>query len=155
MSERCHNHGLVPAFHHHIATPIETVAEIESLLEHTEIGLCLDTGHLLAVGGDPVGAVKAWGERIVQVHVKGVDSRIVDEVVAEGARSASLWERDAFCELPDAEATPAFLEALGATGYEGWVVVEQDTFRRGPTAFVTAVAAQSRSHAYLLEALSN
>ena len=52
------------------ATYIEAQWEIERLLEISDVGLCLDTGHLLLGRGDPVTAVRDWGARINQVHLK-------------------------------------------------------------------------------------
>ena len=60
-----------------IRTPpryIEAPWEIERLLELSDVGVCLDTGHLLLGGGDPVAAVRAWGERINHLHLK--DARL-------------------------------------------------------------------------------
>src|SRR5439155_26171700 len=50
---RCRARGFEPTFHHHACTYVEAPHEVELLLELTDIGLCLDTGHLLLGGGDP------------------------------------------------------------------------------------------------------
>ena len=45
------------AFHPHAGTFIETPAEVERLagrLETDLVGICLDVGHYLVGGGDPV-----------------------------------------------------------------------------------------------------
>src|SRR4051812_19114477 len=52
--ERCRERGYEPTFHHHTATYVEAHWEIERLLEVSDVGLCLDTGHLLLGRGDPV-----------------------------------------------------------------------------------------------------
>src|SRR5437868_12568251 len=72
--DRCRGRGYEPTFHPELGTLVEAEVEIEALLEATDIGLCLDTGHLLAAGGDPVAAVGRWADRINQVHVK--DARL-------------------------------------------------------------------------------
>src|SRR5262245_30152311 len=43
---RCRDRGYEPTFHHETGTFVEAPWEIERVLELTEIGLCLDTGHL-------------------------------------------------------------------------------------------------------------
>ena len=38
------------------------------------VGLCIDTGHLLVGGGDPVAITAAHPQRVVHVHLKDVDA---------------------------------------------------------------------------------
>ena len=57
--DRCRVRGYEPTFHPELGTDVEAPAEIEAMLAATEIGLCLDTGHFLAAGGDPVAAISA------------------------------------------------------------------------------------------------
>ena len=45
--------GYEPTFHAHTATYVEAPAEIDRLLEVSDIGLLIDTGHLLVGGSDP------------------------------------------------------------------------------------------------------
>ena len=54
---------------------METPEDVERLLELTDVQLCLDTGHLLLAGGDPVRALRDWSARIGHVHVKDGDPR--------------------------------------------------------------------------------
>src|SRR6202022_3110639 len=53
----CRERGYEPTFHHHAGTYVEAPWEIEELLARSDIGLCLDTGHLALGGGDPVRAI--------------------------------------------------------------------------------------------------
>ena len=63
--------GYEPTFHHETGTYVEAPWEIERVLELSDIGLCLDTGHLLLGGGDPVRGDRRTGRsRINQVHLK-------------------------------------------------------------------------------------
>ncbi|MEY9858290.1 inosose dehydratase [Catenulispora sp. GAS73] len=113
-ASRCREHGLEPVFHHHLDTSIETPDDIDRLLELTELELCLDTGHLLAAGGDPLATLARWGHRVRHVHVK--------DALADGT----------FCRLGEGRLDlGAFLDALRALAYEGWIVVEQDVPDRG------------------------
>jgi inosose dehydratase len=108
-ASRCRDRGLEPVFHHHLDTSIETPDDIDRLLELTELELCLDTGHLLAAGGDPLAVLARWGHRVRHVHVK--------DALADGT----------FCRLGAGRLDlAAFLDALRALEYEGWIVVEQD-----------------------------
>ncbi len=64
--------GFEPVFHHHTSTYVEGVAEIERLLEDSDVALLLDSGHIAVAGGDAVQALADWGERIGAIHVKDV-----------------------------------------------------------------------------------
>jgi sugar phosphate isomerase/epimerase len=61
-----HNHGPGHAY--------ATIASIQKAIEghHPRIGCCIDTGHFLRAGEDPVRAVEVFGERIYGVHLKDV-----------------------------------------------------------------------------------
>jgi inosose dehydratase len=124
---RCRERGYDPTFHHHTATYIEAQWEIERLLEVSDVGLCLDTGHLLLGRGDPITAVRDWGARINQVHLKDAKLAKLEEIVAEAAPVEEIWRRKAFCALGDGDIDVAqVLQELTGIGYSGWLVVEQD-----------------------------
>jgi inosose dehydratase len=122
---RCRARGYEPTFHHETGTHVEAPWEIEKVLELTSIGLCLDTGHLLLGGGDPVQAMEDWGERINHVHLKDARKAVVEQIVKEAAPVAEIWRRKAFCRLGEGDLdVDGVLERLGQ--YSGWLVVEQD-----------------------------
>ncbi|WP_084961317.1 TIM barrel protein [Thermoactinospora rubra] len=121
-ADRCRERGFEPAFHHHLGTYVETVEDVERLLELTDVGLCLDTGHLLLAGGDPVAALRDWAGRIRHVHVK--DGSF--ELFAQGGDLRAMMGRGVFTPLGAGDLDLAgVVAALG--DYEGWIVVEQDT----------------------------
>ncbi|HEV3055168.1 MAG TPA: TIM barrel protein [Solirubrobacteraceae bacterium] len=124
---RCRDRGYEPTFHHHTATYIEAQWEIERLLEVSDVGLCLDTGHLLLGRGEPVTAIRAWADRINHVHLKDARLDRLEEIVAEAAPVQEIWRRKAFCALGDGDIDiEGVLEALDQIRYSGWLVVEQD-----------------------------
>ena len=124
---RCSERGYEPTFHHETGTNIEAKWEIEKVLELTEIGLCLDTGHLLLGGGDPVVAMREWKDRINHVHLKDARRDVVEQIIREAAPLPEIWKRKAFCRLGDGDLdVDAMLGALRGGGYSGWLVVEQD-----------------------------
>ncbi|EAR51100.1 hypothetical protein OG2516_18060 [Oceanicola granulosus HTCC2516] len=118
-------HGLALAFHPHVLTAIETEAQVDRLLETSEAGLCLDTGHHAFWGEDPLAYLDKARERLSAVHLKNVDERLVTEVAAGRLSPAAATRQGAFCPLADGVVDiPAFLRRLGP--FEGPVVVEQD-----------------------------
>jgi inosose dehydratase len=141
-----------PTFHHHTATFVEAPWEIERLLELTDVGLLLDTGHLALGGGNPVSALRAWGERINHVHIKDVRNDVLAGVIADGADMPEAWRRGVFCELGTGDVDlESFLAELTRSGYSGWLVVEQDMVPQSAEDAVAAEAAQVRNRIWLEE----
>ena len=125
--ERCRERGYDPTFHHHTATYIEARWEIERLLEFSDVGLCLDTGHLLLGRGEPIAAIRDWGRTDQPGSSQGCASRPLEEIVAEAAPVEEIWRRQAFCALGDGDIDiVGVLAGLAEIGYTGWLVVEQD-----------------------------
>ncbi|HEX9528782.1 MAG TPA: Gfo/Idh/MocA family oxidoreductase, partial [Streptosporangiaceae bacterium] len=58
---RCRDRGYEPTFHPETGTHIEAPWEIERVLEVSDVGLCLETGHMLLGGGDPVAMLRDLG----------------------------------------------------------------------------------------------
>jgi inosose dehydratase len=144
--------GFEPTFHHHTATFVEAPWEIERLLELTDIGLLLDTGHLALGGGDPVDALRTWGERINHVHIKDVRNDILAGVISDRADMPEAWRRGVFCELGTGDVDlDAFFAELARSTYSGWLVVEQDMVPQSPEDAAEAEAAQVRNRSWLQE----
>ncbi len=148
--EACRRRGYEPSFHHHAGTYVEASWEIDELLRRTDVGLCLDTGHLLLGGGDPVQAVGEWGSRINHVHLKDVRLSVVDAIVRERAPMMEVWRRRAFCPLGEGDlAVDGVLEGLKTHRYQGWLVVEQDTIPAPGDPADRAARDQVRNRAFL------
>ena len=125
--DRFRDAGLEPTFHHHVCTYVETPAEIEQLLARTDVGLCLDTGHLLLGGGDPLSALQRWGDRINHVHLKDADRSALDAVVRGRGDMRAAWAGNVFVPMGTGDLqVEEFMSALLASGYRGWALVEQD-----------------------------
>jgi inosose dehydratase len=149
--DRCRSRGYEPTFHPELGTSVESPTEIEALLDETEIGLCLDTGHFLAAGGDPVEAATRWAGRINQVHVKDARLDRIAEVTRRDEPADAVWSRGVFCPLGEGDLDiQGVLGALRAVGYRGWIVVEQDSLPGDAATFATAAQAQ-REHRRILD----
>lgn len=119
--------GLEPTFHHHACTSVETPAEIDALLDATDIGLTFDSGHLLIGGGDPLSDFHRWAYRINHFHLKDARTDLLREALESPKPMASLWEKRVFVPLGDGDLQVAELvEAILGSGFSGWLVVEQD-----------------------------
>jgi inosose dehydratase len=155
IARACLDMGLSTAFHHHAGTFIETPNEIERLCASTDptlIGLCLDTGHYLYGGGDPVEAVQQYGSRIWHLHLKDIRSAVLESVRGEGLGFLEAVRRDLFCELGEGAVDfPAIKQGLNDCGYDGWAIVEQDVDASLPG--VQPFESALRSRRYLRETI--
>ena len=120
------------------------------MLARSDVGLCLDTGHLVLGGGDPVSAIRDWGSRINHVHLKDVRRSVIDAVIREGGDMMQVWRRGAFCRLGTGDLDiDAILKGLRAGDYRGWLVVEQDVIPGSETPPDAAARDQDSNRAYL------
>ena len=144
--------GFEPTFHHHTATFVEAPWEIERVLELTDVGLLLDTGHLRLGGGDPTTALREWGSRINHIHIKDVHDEVLAGVIADAADMPEAWRRGVFCELGTGDVDlDSFFAELARSDYSGWLVVEQDMVPQSPQDAADAAASQVRNRAWLAE----
>jgi inosose dehydratase len=151
-ADAAHARGYEPTLHPHTSTFVESPREIERAVELTDVGLLVDTGHLLLGGSDPLEVLRRFGDRVNYVHVKDVRLDVVRRVVDERADVLEGWRRGMFCELGAGDVDlPAFFDALRAAGYDGWVVVEQDRIPRPDEELRESAEAQVRNREWLRE----
>jgi inosose dehydratase len=136
VGERCRQENMVLAFHNHAGTFVETPEELEELCRRADpalVPLCLDVGHLVVGGGDPVQAIQRYGQRLAYVHLKDIDPQVLERLRSgQGGFLEGLRWR-VFCELGSGCLDLAgIVEALRQQRFEGWVVLEQDTTFRPP-----------------------
>jgi len=118
-------------YHNHVGTYVETPDEVEqliSLLPGTGADLCFDTGHYAYGGGDPTGFVAEHSALIGYLHLKDVDPVVLIEARDQGWSFLQALRHCIFCEFGDGIVDiPRVISTLGKAGYDGWVIVEQDT----------------------------
>jgi inosose dehydratase len=151
IAEACCKLGLSAVFHHHAGTFVETPKEIVRLCESTDpdlLGLCLDTGHYVFGGGDPVEAVRFYGTRIRHLHLKDVQLPVLEAARQNEVGFLEAVRRGVFCELGDgAVDLNTVIQEMTAGGYSEWAIVEQDVDTR--SAEVNPVESARRSRQYL------
>jgi inosose dehydratase len=122
------SHGLTLALHPHAGTQVETARDVEHALAVSDAGWCLDTGHLLIGGADPVDFVRDHGDRIVHAHLKDVDAGIAARLRAGELTLVQATQAGLFRPLGHGDARiDEVVELLRSAGYERWLVLEQDT----------------------------
>jgi inosose dehydratase len=123
-------YGMRSVFHHHCAGYVETPEELGELMNRTNpelLGLCFDTGHYTYGGGNAEEGLKLWKERIWHVHFKDYSASIGDSAKEKNWDYFEAVKNGVFCELGKGEVDfPAAVKFLKETGYQDWIVVEQD-----------------------------
>jgi inosose dehydratase len=122
--------GLDIVFHPHVATYVETPAEVSTFFDATcksGIGLCLDTGHCHYGGGDPVEEADKYKGILRYLHIKDIDRKMLDECHRRELDFNQAVEAGVFTTIGEGCLDfPAFFARTAANGYRGWCVVEQD-----------------------------
>ncbi|MEP6640233.1 MAG: sugar phosphate isomerase/epimerase [Chloroflexota bacterium] len=124
--------GLRTAFHPHGGTFIETPNEIRRLADRLDpglVGICLDVGHVIVGGGDPVGLLGELGSRVTHVHLKDVDPDVLARLRSGelGGFGAAVRSR-LFTELGSGVLDlDGVIDRLADRDYDGWLMVEQDS----------------------------
>jgi inosose dehydratase len=122
--------GLRTVFHPHGAGFVETPWEVDELMQRTDpalVGLCLDTGHLMLGGGDPLEIYRRHAARVWHVHFKDFDPRVFHRARGGSWNYFESMRHGIFCELGrGAVDFAAMLRELREHGYDDWIVVEQD-----------------------------
>jgi inosose dehydratase len=127
IGKHAESRGVIACLHPHVGTMVESGDETERVLAGSTVGLCVDTGHLVVGGVDPVGLTASHADRVVHVHLKDVDGAMAARV-----RSGELSFTDAvsagiFRPLGHGDVDiAAMVRTLEAAGYQGWYVLEQD-----------------------------
>lgn len=143
----CQDRGYEACLHNEVGTQLATQASVVRVLETTPAALCLDSGHLVAAGGDPLAILRDWRSRVSHFHLKDALLPASGEPYQDAMQ---LWEDDAFCPLGEGIGRVDELIAdLVAGRYDGWVVVEQDVLPRDPEAYQLASTQQALNRQFL------
>src|SRR5215472_7018014 len=122
--------GLDLVFHPHVATYVETPEECERFYDatsHTNIGLCLDTGHCVYGYGDSVKEAEKYKSKLRLVHVKDCDIEILHQARHKKWTFEEAIEHKVFTIIGKGDIDfPAFFRTLVRNSYSGWSVIEQD-----------------------------
>lgn len=120
--------GVIAVLHPHVGTMVESESDVNRVLSGSSIPLCLDTGHLLIGGCDPLRLAHAFGDRIAHVHLKDVDAALASRVRTGELTYTQAVARNMYTPLGSGDIDIAgIVTALRCNGFDGWFVLEQDT----------------------------
>jgi inosose dehydratase len=127
-AELCRQRGLRAALHPHAATYIETPAETDAILERApDLCLCIDTGHTVVAGGDPVEQLKRHAGRLAHVHLKDVDAAVLERLRNGEIDMDEAWAEGIFCPFGEGVVPlREFLSRPEVRELDGYAVLEQD-----------------------------
>ncbi len=98
------------------------------MLDGSAIRLCLDTGHLLIGGTDPLQLAREVPHRIAHAHLKDVNAKLAGDVQAGELTYTEAVRRGMYTPLGAGDVDIAgIVTALRSNGFDGWFVMEQDT----------------------------
>jgi len=131
-------YGIKLSYHHHIGTMVETMSEVDRLLNETDenyVNLNYDCGHFYMAGDDPLNAIKKYISRISHIHFKDVRESIKHKVYNEKLSFLQGVKSGVFTVPGDGNLDMKPLaKFIHESNYKGWLVVEaeQDPYKANP-----------------------
>ena len=121
--------GLTPVLHPHVGTYAEFEDEVEQILADTAddgMQLCIDTGHFVYAGIDPVTFLAEHRERVPYLHFKDIDPVVHEQVLADGVVFFDAITAGVFCPVGQGMVDFEALARELGTGFDGPGTIEQD-----------------------------
>jgi inosose dehydratase len=144
--------GVLAVLHPHVGTMVEIRSEVDRVLAGSQIKLCLDTGHLLIGGTDPLQLAHQVPGRIAHAHLKDVDAGLAARVQAGELTYTEAVRNGMYTPLGGGDVDIAgIVTTLRANGFDGWFVMEQDTILGGEPTDEGPVRDVRTSVAYLTD----
>ena len=139
FAEWCAGQGMPLSYHHHMAAPIKTEAELDLLMANSgeALPLLFDAGHMAFAGGDVLRVIDRHHARINHVHTKDIRGGVIAGLDRSTASFLDAVIAGAFTVPGDGTLDfEAIVKRLASYGYEGWFVVEaeQDPVANPPLA---------------------
>jgi inosose dehydratase len=149
----CSRHKLRLAVQPRLGSTIQGPEDIERLLVGSEAGVCLDLGHLILAGADPIDILELAAGRVHHVQLNDLDPDLAEEVRDRGYDYNDAVSLGLFKPVGEGSAhADRVVEALRGSNYRGWYILRQET--RLATAEDRPLGRVSRSLEYLLPLLS-
>jgi inosose dehydratase len=137
-------HGLTPVLHQHCGTYVEFEDEVERILADTlddGLQLCIDTGHFIYAGVEPVRFFAEHRERTAYLHFKDINPVVHQKVLSDGVAFFDAISLGIFCPVGQGMVDFGALAKALEDGFDGPGTIEQDRdFRSTTTALEDAKA---------------
>jgi len=119
--------GVTAVLHPHVGTMVETEADVLQILNGSTIKFCLDTGHMIIGGTDPVAFVAKHADRVAHSHLKDVKLEVASRVQSGEITYYEGILEGMYVPLGTGDVdVRSIVRGLLSAGYDGWFVLEQD-----------------------------
>ncbi len=119
--------GVKAVLHPHVGTMIETQDHVMRVVAGSTIPFCLDTGHMIIGGTDPVAFAQNHAGRVAHSHLKDVDLSWAKKVQNNELSYYDAVVQGMYRPLGQGDVDiRAIVRSLIKSGYTGWFVLEQD-----------------------------
>ncbi|GAB2570483.1 myo-inosose-2 dehydratase [Gracilibacillus alcaliphilus] len=130
LSQVADEYGLKLVYHHHLGTGVQTLAEIDRLMDTTDpehVHLLYDTGHIYASDEEYMPLLAKYINRIKHVHFKDIRQEVMQKAKTEGLSFQNAFLAGMFTVPGDGiiDFTKVY-DTLQEVGYQGWIVVEAE-----------------------------
>lgn len=123
-------YGIKLAYHHHMATMIETQEEVNRLLNETDdkyVTLNYDCGHFYFAGEDPIAMLQKYISRTSHIHFKDVRDSVKQRVQKDDLSFLKAVKLGIYTVPGDGDLDMfALADVVHKSDYDGWVVVEAE-----------------------------
>lgn len=130
LGDIAHEHNLELVYHHHMGTGIQTKAEVDYLMEHTDktkVSLLYDTGHIYVSDEEVLPLLVDHIERIKHVHFKDVRFDKLAEAKEKHLSFLDSFLLGMFTVPGDGNIDFAdVFTVLLEKNYQGWIVIEAE-----------------------------
>ncbi|WP_158734596.1 myo-inosose-2 dehydratase [Alteribacillus sp. YIM 98480] len=130
LGEIANEYGLKLVFHHHMGTGVQTLAEVDRLMENTDpakVHLLYDTGHIYVSDKEYMPLLQKYIDRIAHVHFKDVRDSVMNECENEGKSFLDSFLAGMFTVPGDGDLDfGEVYEELLKHDYHGWIVIEAE-----------------------------
>ena len=119
--------GVTAVLHPHVGTMVETEADVKKVLDGSTIKFCLDTGHMIIGGTDPVKFAEDHADRVAHSHLKDVNLAVADRVQSGEITYYQGILEGMYVPLGQGDVdVRSIVRSLIKAGFDGWFVLEQD-----------------------------
>lgn len=119
--------GITAVLHPHVGTMVETEDDINHVLAGSSIKFCLDTGHMLIGGTDPVAFARNHADRVAHSHLKDVNLEVAKRVQSGEITYYQGILQGMYVPLGEGDVdVRSIVTDLVNSGYDGWFALEQD-----------------------------
>ncbi|WP_152655863.1 myo-inosose-2 dehydratase [Oceanobacillus sp. CFH 90083] len=124
------SYDLKLVYHHHLGTVVQTLEEVDRLMEHTNpnlVHLLYDTGHIYASDKEYMPLLEKHINRIKHVHFKDIRDNVMKTSEENGVSFRSAFLAGMFTVPGDGGINfKKVYDKLQENNYQGWIVIEAE-----------------------------